>query len=364
MKIIAVSRHREQKILDPLKESDIDYACVTSNKNNLIRENVEVFFEIRRHLRSGNFDLILTDHADISGFITALLSLRYQVPLVVRLGGEVWKINNDKIEEAKRDQDAPKYVFLNVLRHMNKFIFNQADGFLTVSDNLREEVISKFNISRIKAPTINVPITNQFAQELNPTIIRDKYNIREDNIIITVTNLRFGDKYCGVSEIVSEISSYLADNKDTAWVIAGGGYYQSKLKEDIDRIVDDENIRERVYTLGHVDEIKNVYSIGDVFVYNSYLDGYPNVILESQMAGVPVVTTDQEGMSEQIDDFETGLFFSPNNPNNLNGKISTLLDNPEVREKMLKQARQKVQKDNSPSHIAEQLEEALSRIIP
>ncbi len=363
MKIIVVTRHREKKILDPLSKSNIDYRCVTSDRKNLIRENLDIFSEIKRHLQNEEFDLILADHADFSGFLAAILSCRYQVPLVVRLGGEVWTINNNKIKEAKKDKDISKYTFLKTLSLVNKYTLDRSDGFLTVSNHLRENVISKFNIERKRVQTVNVPITNRFIQDSISNPVREEYNIDQENIIITVTNLRFGDKYRGVSQVIPGIFEYLTDNQDAAWVIAGGGYYQSKVEHDVDRIIDDESVRERIFVLGHVDSIENIYSLGDIFVYNSYLDGYPNVILEAQMTGVPVITTNQEGMSEQIEDLETGLFFSSTEPSDLKKKISMVFDNPELRKKISTNARQKVLEQNSASFIAKQLEEALSIII-
>ena len=55
----------------------------------------------------------------------------------------------------------------------------------------------------------------------------------------------------------------------------------------------------------------DLYALADVFVYVSDLDGYPNVVLEAQTAGVPVVANDAHGMCDQITDGETGYLVDP-----------------------------------------------------
>jgi len=67
----------------------------------------------------------------------------------------------------------------------------------------------------------------------------------------------------------------------------------------------------------------------DVFVLTSRLEGLPNVVIEAQALGVPVVTTDAGGAREAIDPGRTGYAVSPHEPELLAERISAILADPD-----------------------------------
>jgi glycosyltransferase involved in cell wall biosynthesis len=69
----------------------------------------------------------------------------------------------------------------------------------------------------------------------------------------------------------------------------------------------------------------------DLFVQSSLTEGLPNVILEAQAAGVPVVATAVGGTPEIIDDCCTGWLVAAGDAGKLAGKIQSALADPEAR---------------------------------
>jgi len=67
----------------------------------------------------------------------------------------------------------------------------------------------------------------------------------------------------------------------------------------------------------------------DVFVLTSRLEGLPNVVIEAQALGVPVVTTDAGGAREAIDPGRSGYAVSPHDPELLAERISAILADPD-----------------------------------
>lgn len=71
------------------------------------------------------------------------------------------------------------------------------------------------------------------------------------------------------------------------------------------------------------------------FVFPTYHDeGLPIVILKSIAAGLPIITTRIRGAADYMTDPENCLWTEPHNPTALAERITELLDNPDLRQKM------------------------------
>jgi glycosyltransferase involved in cell wall biosynthesis len=81
-----------------------------------------------------------------------------------------------------------------------------------------------------------------------------------------------------------------------------------------------------------------------MFVLNTGYEGLPHTVLEAMTAGVPVITTTAGGNPEVVKDGETGLLVEYNNKEQLKEAILKLWRNRELREKLVKNARQELHK--------------------
>ncbi|HZT87352.1 MAG TPA: glycosyltransferase [Stellaceae bacterium] len=101
--------------------------------------------------------------------------------------------------------------------------------------------------------------------------------------------------------------------------------------------------RELVATNGLSDEIKlpgvtidawAALSAMDVFVLTSRVEGLPNVMIEAQLVGVPVVCTGTGGMYETFMEGETGFGVPEATPEALADAVSRLVNDAELRRRM------------------------------
>jgi len=81
------------------------------------------------------------------------------------------------------------------------------------------------------------------------------------------------------------------------------------------RRVEKRSIQDRFRFLGFRNDTTALYSAADVFVLSSRSEGLPMVILESMMAGLPVVATSVGGIPDAVGD--NGLLVEPGNPKQL-----------------------------------------------
>jgi glycosyltransferase involved in cell wall biosynthesis len=104
------------------------------------------------------------------------------------------------------------------------------------------------------------------------------------------------------------------------------------------------------------DELIKMYQKSDIFVLTSNYDNYPNVVFEAMASGLPVVATNVGGISSQVIDKKTGYLVELNNIKELKNRILELSSNKELREKMGKLGRKRVEQEFSWEKSAEQLE--------
>jgi len=85
-------------------------------------------------------------------------------------------------------------------------------------------------------------------------------------------------------------------------IIVGGGRMEKSVRE----WVIESELEEFVKVVGEVSDVGSWLSIMDVFLFTSVTEGLPNVLIEAQGFGVPVVSTRVGGVSEVVIDGETG----------------------------------------------------------
>jgi len=81
-------------------------------------------------------------------------------------------------------------------------------------------------------------------------------------------------------------------------------------------------------------DLESAYSAADVFALSSLWEGLPYVILEAMAHGLPVASTDVDGIPEVVEHGVSGLLVPPRDPAALADAIVRLLGDPAMRERM------------------------------
>jgi len=93
-------------------------------------------------------------------------------------------------------------------------------------------------------------------------------------------------------------------------------------------------LQARFHFAGVRKDVDDMLSVMDVFLLTSEVEGLPNVLIEAQWLGVPVVTTKAGGAGEAIDPGETGWLVDSAQPEALASPIHDLLCHSERRRKI------------------------------
>ncbi len=90
------------------------------------------------------------------------------------------------------------------------------------------------------------------------------------------------------------------------------------------------------------EQIPEVLKEAAVCVFPSIWENFPNVCLESMSAARAIVASNKGGMADMLQNEVSGILVDPLDPKAIARAITVLLESPEIRESMGKEARQKV----------------------
>jgi glycosyltransferase involved in cell wall biosynthesis len=108
-------------------------------------------------------------------------------------------------------------------------------------------------------------------------------------------------------------------------------YGRGDMKEEIEHAILRLGLKDRVILAGITPDVLPALSMMDVLLTTSEQEGLPNVVLEAQWVGTPVVATDAGGTAEALEDGVTGWIVAPATAADLARQINWLHTHPEKR---------------------------------
>jgi glycosyltransferase involved in cell wall biosynthesis len=125
-----------------------------------------------------------------------------------------------------------------------------------------------------------------------------------------------------------EVAAHVLRAQPDAWfVLFGRGILEKDVKQSAARL----GIGERLIMAGITEDVLPVMRALDVFLLTSFGEGVPNVVLEAQWAGTPVVATQAGGVAEAIDLGASGWVVDPPEADRLAARVCRLLSDPAAR---------------------------------
>jgi glycosyltransferase involved in cell wall biosynthesis len=129
-----------------------------------------------------------------------------------------------------------------------------------------------------------------------------------------------------------------ASHPDALLVIVGSGSLESRLRGEIAAHAAGRSIR----LIGPRATLAEAYADADVFALSSRWEGLPYVLLEAMACGLPVASTNVDGIPEAVVDEVSGLLVPPQEPTALGTAIERLVADPELRGRLGAAGRERV----------------------
>jgi len=208
-----------------------------------------------------------------------------------------------------------KYIdWLNILAFKRaKFIFTTGPAFkdeIGYYNLLVEEVV----------PMINLP-----EKFINSKIKNNK----DSNSLVFIGRI---SKVKGLYDIVEALAILNHKEGNLTLDIVGGGTEQDLA--ELNAFIQVNKVERYINLHGHIAEperLATILSNGWLFVFpTTFPEGFPRVIYEAMLLGVPVITTSMPGAKGFLVDDENCLITKPNNPEDLSLKIDKVLNNNDL----------------------------------
>lgn len=156
--------------------------------------------------------------------------------------------------------------------------------------------------------------------ELEEFAISQRRRKRSGTTVLSVGRLTEAKNYIVALEAFALVKKSLGPG--LSYLIAGGGPLEGSLREHACRL----GIGESVEFLGDVRDVASLMEESDLFFMPSSREGFGIAALEAMAAGLPVVASDLQGISEVVgSDGECGLLADPTSPEDLAAAMERLL---------------------------------------
>ncbi|OLO99701.1 glycosyl transferase family 1 [Mycolicibacterium porcinum] len=152
----------------------------------------------------------------------------------------------------------------------------------------------------------------------------------------------------------------LQKHPDAVLSLVGGGPDEAEFR----RQVSEAGLTDSVVFTGVRSDMPQVYRAADVVLLPSvYGENLPTVLIEGSASGKAIAASRIGGIPDIIVDGTTGLLFEPNNPAALASTVTQLLDNPQLRILLGKQAIERAHTEFSATTWAKRLEALYNELI-
>ncbi|WP_340155444.1 glycosyltransferase [uncultured Winogradskyella sp.] len=171
----------------------------------------------------------------------------------------------------------------SVFEFIEKYRFNRFDKVICQSQDMLNDLNKSNNIKQNKLVVINNPVTSGFKTKKSNKTIKPLH-------FITVARLVKQKGHARLIEVLGKL------NFPFHYTIIGDGPEKNTLFNRIEELGFGKNVTNIPFT----DQVSKYLENSNVYLQGSFVEGFPNAIIESCMVGTPVIAFDAPGGINEI----------------------------------------------------------------
>jgi glycosyltransferase involved in cell wall biosynthesis len=222
-----------------------------------------------------------------------------------------------------------------VLVSMEKLTGRAANHVWPNSQSLLQYVRDNKLVSKEKSEVIGhgssngVDLKRYSVSALQPQQLEDvKQQMKYDSNLIYLLSVGRIVKDKGIDELVVVFTHLYEKNKSLRLVLVGS------LEDHLDPIGEEARkiIKEHpgIIHIPWSESVEYFMHLAHILVHPSHREGFPNVLLQAGAMECPIVCSRIEGNVDIVTDGETGLIFAVNDTKDLQEKLETAIEHPEL----------------------------------
>lgn len=198
---------------------------------------------------------------------------------------------------------------------------------------------------------------------IDPHLFQRRARYRSDNDDTEILCVGTLMPVKGQCLLLAAVERLVAAGRRVRLRLVGDGPDRARLE----RMIADGNLRAHVILEGrqNQDRVRELYQQTDIFALASFAEGVPVVLMEAMAMEIPCVATRITGIPELIRDGQDGLLVTPADADEMAAAIARLIDEPALRQRLTRSARQRVlEKYNLPHNTRTLAELFTRRLMP
>lgn len=174
-------------------------------------------------------------------------------------------------------------------KHAVEFSINQSDALTSVSESLKRDTLSFFNITKEINVIPNFINDSHFEQCL--TCSRCQFAQDDEKIVVHISNLRLVKRIQDVLEVFRRINGKVPSRL----VIVGEGPEMERVNDFIAKY---PAFVDKIKIMGKLNDLKPILTYADVFLLPSEQESFGLAALEAMAAATPVISSNAGGIPE------------------------------------------------------------------
>ncbi len=298
-------------LVDELSDSGITVYKITKSH----KIDIKFVYNLYKHIKKGNYDIVhcFALSAEIWGFVCSLLIHDFKLITSIR-GQYEWY------------SSFQWFIKRVITMHSCLVISNST---ITASYTYNRISLDKDNLKVIYNGLDTTPKIN------NPP--KDIFNLVSEYKVVSMFVGRLVE-HKNIPELLHAFN-IIQEKKlaNICLVVVGGGD-----REDEYISLAKHYKLDNVFFIGERSDIDDLLQLADFVISSSFREGLSNTILESMLAGVPVIATRVGGTPEIITHDKNGILYESGNIDELVTNIIDLAENMTHRQKLGENARKKI----------------------
>lgn len=288
------------------------------------------------------FDIVHIHTPASVGLIGLLFAKYHKIPIIGHFHTIVPEYGHYITERAKK-------ITKSTLWNYSSLFYNRCNCVIAPSNYIKK-MLERY----MKVKIVVIPTPIEFKRPKDKRKLRKKYekkyNLSEkDKILLHVGRIT---KEKNITSIIHAIKKI--HNENVKLIISSDGPYRDELEKKV------RGMKNVIFT-GYLsdDELDDMYSLSDVFVFASKTETQALVLLEAVSHGLPVVILDTPVLSEFVLENGVGLVA---NKNDFSKKIIMALNTRDLKTNVMKM-KNEIQKKYNPERCTKELVDVYNSII-
>ncbi len=228
-----------------------------------------------------------------------------------------------------------------------QYACNHADRIICISECTKRDVLEFYNVPERKVEVVYQPV--------NPIYYKPIEKDNSQPYMLYVGSINSRKNLLGV---VKAMELMPKDLQMPLIVAGGGGAY----KQEVQKYIAEKRM-EKLFVWPEMvgtNALQTLYTNAQLFIYPSFYEGFGLPVVEAQLCGCPVVTSNVSSLPEAGGPWAQKA--DPHSPEDICDKMVKLLTDTELRRQTIEEARKYAAETFDPTRLARQLMNVYEKI--